>query len=165
MSLLHKSYKFQDFFFSPLYLAVTCAVFGDRLWSTRWRIFLGDDSVFIALWFDSGYIFWRQSTRLLGRFSWWGTEADSHGPDYYGPPNFSSCIDVPGCHTFLRAGWTSDWIFSRSGRSEEGHFCRILWHFSHSVRMDVSAHFSAFDDEEFFVVEGSGWRGRRESDS
>ena len=31
--------------------------------------------------------------------------------------------------------------------------------------MDVSAHFSALDDEEFFVVEGSGWRGRRESDS
>ena len=25
--------------------------------------------------------------------------------------------------------------------------------------------FSALDDEEFFVVEGSGWRGRRESDS
>ena len=31
--------------------------------------------------------------------------------------------------------------------------------------MDVSAHFSALDDEEFFVVEDSGWRGRRESDS
>ena len=42
------------------------------------------------------------------------------------------------------------------------HFCCI---FSHSVRIDVSAHFSALDDEEFFVVEGSGWRGRRESDS
>ena len=28
--------------------------------------------------------------------------------------------------------------------------------------MDVSAHFSALDDEEFFVIEGSGWRGRRE---
>ena len=41
-------------------------------------------------------------------------------------------------------------------------FCRFLRHFSHSVRMDVSAHFSALDDEEFFVVEGSGWRGRRE---
>ena len=44
-------------------------------------------------------------------------------------------------------------------------FCRILRHFSHSVRMDVSAHFSALDGEEFFVVEGSGWRARRESDS
>ena len=44
-------------------------------------------------------------------------------------------------------------------------FCRTLWHFSHSVRMDMSALFSALDDEEFFVVEGSGWRGRRESDS
>ena len=31
--------------------------------------------------------------------------------------------------------------------------------------MDVSAHFSAVDDEKFFVVEGSAWRGRRESDS
>ena len=31
--------------------------------------------------------------------------------------------------------------------------------------MDVSAHFSALDGEEFFVVEGSGWQGRRESDS
>ena len=38
-----------------------------------------------------------------------------------------------------------------------------MLHFSHSVRMDVSAHLSAPDDEEFFVVEGSGWRGRRES--
>ena len=28
--------------------------------------------------------------------------------------------------------------------------------------MDVRAHFSALDDEEFFVIEGSGWRGRRE---
>ena len=45
-------------------------------------------------------------------------------------------------------------------------FCRILRHFSHSVRMDVCAlFFSALDDEEFFVVEGSEWRGRRESDS
>ena len=45
-------------------------------------------------------------------------------------------------------------------------FCCILMHFSHSVRMDVSAHFlGALDDEEFLVVEGSGWRGRRESDS
>ena len=44
-------------------------------------------------------------------------------------------------------------------------FCRILRIFSHSVRVDVSAHFSALDDEAFFVVEGSGWRGRRESDS
>ena len=40
-------------------------------------------------------------------------------------------------------------------------FSRILRHFSHSVRTDVSAHFSALDDEELFVVEGSGWRGRR----
>ena len=39
-----------------------------------------------------------------------------------------------------------------------------MWHFSHSVQLDVSAHFSALDDEEFFVVEGSWWRGRRESD-
>ena len=31
--------------------------------------------------------------------------------------------------------------------------------------MDVSAHFSALDDEEFFVVDGSGWGGRQESDS
>ena len=46
-----------------------------------------------------------------------------------------------------------------------GDFARILRHFSHFVRMDVSAHFSALNDEEFFVVEGSGWRGRRESDS
>ena len=43
-------------------------------------------------------------------------------------------------------------------------FCLILRHFSHSVRLDVSAHFEALDDEEFFVVEGSGWPGRRESD-
>ena len=43
-----------------------------------------------------------------------------------------------------------------------GEFRCILRHFSRSVRMDVSAHFSALHDEEFFVVEGSGWRGRRE---
>ena len=48
--------------------------------------------------------------------------------------------------------------------SEVG-FCSILRRFSHSVRLDVSAHVSALDDEEFFVLEGSGWRGRRESDS
>ena len=52
----------------------------------------------------------------------------------------------------------------------QGLFCLmgISLHFaafSRSVRMDVSAHFSALDDEEFFVVEGSGWRGRWESDS
>ena len=50
-------------------------------------------------------------------------------------------------------------------KTSEGRCCRILRHFSHSVQLDVSAHFSALDDEEFFVVEGSGWRGRRESDS
>ena len=44
-------------------------------------------------------------------------------------------------------------------------FCRIFRHFSHSVHLDISAHSSALDDEEFFVVEGSGWWGRRESDS
>ena len=44
-------------------------------------------------------------------------------------------------------------------------FAAEMRHFSHSVQLDVSAHFSALDDEEFFVVEGSGWRGRRESDS
>ena len=43
-------------------------------------------------------------------------------------------------------------------------FCRTLRHFSRSVRMDMSAHFSALNGEEFFVVERSGWRGRRESD-
>ena len=48
--------------------------------------------------------------------------------------------------------------------SEEGFF-RILLHFSHYVRSDVSAHFSALDDEEFFVVEGSGWRGGRPSEA
>ena len=74
-------------------------------------------------------------------------------------------VDLEENHTFLRAGWTSDRISSRSGRSEDGIFCRILLHFSHSVRMDVSAHFSALDGEEFFVVDGSGWQGRRESDS
>ena len=31
-------------------------------------------------------------------------------------------------------------------------FC-ILWHFSHSV---VSVNFPALDDEEFFVIEGTG---------
>ena len=53
---------------------------------------------------------------------------------------------------------------TRSSLSDGG-FCRILRHFSRSVRMDVSAHFSALDDEEFFVIKGSGWRGLRESDS
>ena len=48
--------------------------------------------------------------------------------------------------------------------TSEGGFSRILRLFSHSVSMDVRAHFSALDDAEFFIVEGSGWRGRRESD-
>ena len=54
---------------------------------------------------------------------------------------------------------------SSTGCSSAEELRRILRHLSHSVRMDVSAHFSALDGEEFFVVEGSGWRGRRESDS
>ena len=42
----------------PLYLTVTCTVFGVRLCSTRIRIFWGTTSgfipVFSAIWFDSG---------------------------------------------------------------------------------------------------------------
>ena len=38
--------------------------------------------------------------------------------------------------------------------TSDGGFRRILRHFSHSVRLDVSAHFSALDDEEFFVELG-----------
>ena len=41
-------------------------------------------------------------------------------------------------------------------------FAAFLRHFSHSVRVDVSAHFSAIDDEEFFVIEGSGVAGTPE---
>ena len=33
--------------------------------------------------------------------------------------------------------------------------------FSHSVRLDVSAHFSALDGQLLLVVEGSAWRGRQ----
>ena len=40
-------------------------------------------------------------------------------------------------------------------------FGRILLHFPHGRECP----FSAPDDEEFFVVEGSRWRGRWESDS
>ena len=43
-----------------------------------------------------------------------------------------------------------------------GVFC-VFMVFLHSDQLDVSAHFSALDDEEFFVIEGSG--GRREFDS
>ena len=46
------------------------------------------------------------------------------------------------------------WVFAS--------FCGI---FRTPSSTDVSAHFSALDDEEFFVVEASGWLGRRESDS
>ena len=50
----------QDTFCGPLYLTVTCTVFGVRLWSTRLRIFLEITSgiiyVFSTLWFDSGYM-------------------------------------------------------------------------------------------------------------
>ena len=66
---------------------------------------------------------------------------------------------------FLREGGPRVGSARRSGWSEEGEFSCIFRHFSPSVRLDVSTHFSALDDEEFFVVEGSGWRGRRESDS
>ena len=44
----------------------------------------------------------------------------------------------------------------------------LLLHFAAFFALRPSGRecpFSALDDEEFFVVEGSGWRGRRESDS
>ena len=45
---------------------------------------------------------------------------------------------------------------TRPSSSEEGRFCRILRHFSHSVQLDVSAHFSALDGQQLLLVEGSG---------
>ena len=81
---------------------------------------------------------------------------------------FSTFKDVPEVDSrpgAVRTGNLDIYSTSSSYDVADGFFRRILRHFSHSVRMDVSAHFSALDDEEFFVVEGSGWRGRRESDS
>ena len=51
-----------------------------------------------------------------------------------------------------------------------GAFSTHFAPFSDSLREGLSPGgvriFRAFDDEEFFVIEGSlGWRGRRESDS
>ena len=43
--------------------------------------------------------------------------------------------------------------------AEDGRVCRILRHFSHSVQLDVSAHFSALDGQQLLVVEGSGVAG------
>ena len=45
-------------------------------------------------------------------------------------------------------------------RAISAHFAAFF-----ALRPHGRAHFSALDDEEFFVVEGSVWRGRRESDS
>ena len=97
-------------------------------------------SVFSSPWFDSGYVF---GVSLRGFRT-----------------NFTRALREGGLRiaSTRLVGWSEEVHFSP-------HFRRIVRHFSHSARMDVSAHFSALDDEEFFVVEGSGWRGRRESDS
>ena len=51
---------FLEEFHTPLYLAVTCTVFGVRLWSTRvwifWEMTAGIVFVFNTPWFDSGHI-------------------------------------------------------------------------------------------------------------
>ena len=49
--------------------------------------------------------------------------------------------------------------WTRPSSSKEGRFRRILRHFSHSVQLDVSAHFSALDGQQLLVVEGSGVAG------
>ena len=127
---------------SPLCMTVTCPVFVlprcPGLWFF-WEMISGMVSVCffsVRQWLHV----WRLSTAAYGRLSY-----------------------------FLRDGWIAleIWtLFQQAALMMSWMvFCRILRHFSHSVRMDVSAHFSALDDEEFFVVEGSGWRGRRESDS
>ena len=123
----------------PLYLAATCTLFGVRLWSTGLWIFCEIPGMFrIQLSLVRQWIrVRRQSTRLSGRIS----------------------------HVlFVKAGFGSiprGWL----GDLQRAIFAAFFDIFSHSVRMDVSAYFSALDDEEFFVVEGSGWRGRWESDS
>ena len=55
---------------------------------------------------------------------------------------------------------TSDGDFSKSDAYAS------LLHFSHLSRVfRAGAHFSALDGQQLLVVEGSGWWGRRESDS
>ena len=83
---------------------------------------------------DSGYTFMRQSTVAFGRIS------------HIFPMKVDS--DPVGEHP-------DDWR-----RRVFAAFCGI---FRTPYRMDVSAHFSALDDEESFFIEGSGWRGRWES--
>ena len=39
--------------------------------------------------------------------------------------------------------------------AEKGRCCRISRHFSHSVQLDVSTHFSALNGRQLLVVEGS----------
>ena len=150
-------------FYGPLYLTVTCSIL-----SGLRSIFMGF-LVFCASWYDSGYIFtsvyqgvgdftdfsvranpdlevrsglWINSTRFLregglgfrsealGRVSLiFMMKVDSH-----------SEADSPGVQRVM--GWV-----------------RFLQHFAaffDSVRMDVSAFFSALDDEEFFTVDVCG---------
>ena len=78
-------------------------------------------------------------------------------------------VEVPQVYLLGGCGRRCDFVATSSGQSrevpqtcsstrcsspEEERPCCILRHLSHFVRMDVSARFSALDDEEFFVVEG-----------
>ena len=64
---------FLEEFHTPLYLAVTCMVFGVRLWSTRvwifWEMTPGIISVLNTPQFDSGYLFGVSLRSLLEVFS------------------------------------------------------------------------------------------------
>ena len=126
------------FFYGPLYLAVTCR----SCLPEEYRVasFPGEMTMVSIL-----------STLL-------GLTADTCSASVYGVvwTNFTRFLleSGPRIDSTRRLGW-----------SEEGLFCGILRQFSHTVRLDVSAQFSALDGEEFFVVEDLGWGGRRESDS
>ena len=63
-----------------------------------------------------------------------------------------TAVQIRRCGHGLPSGWS-------------GHFAAEMRHFSDSAHSDVESQGGALDGRQLLVVEGSGWRGCRESDS
>ena len=94
----------------------------------------------------------------------------SHGPvcseDHRGSSGAVRCqeVDALVVQVVFHARCCARQVL-RPSSSEEGRFCSILLHFSHSVQLDVSAHFQPSMANNCWLSRAPGWRGRRESDS
>ena len=110
------------------------------------------------LWF----VGWSSSLEASGpSFCWSSSCAQHEGTKdlgiFLGQGGLGSCSRlVPALFALGNLDTTS----ARSPYDLLGPFlAAVCGHFSHSVRVDVSAFFfSALDGEEFFVIDGSGWR-------